>query len=452
MASESGLYWCETAWLGSALATPHVLVQVEAGAITGVLSGVECPAKATRLAGLTLPGLANAHSHAFHRALRGRTQVGNGSFWTWREQMYGLCERLDPDSYFRLARAVYGEMAMAGITCVGEFHYLHHGAGGTPYADPNAMSAALVAAAEEAGLRITLLDACYLHGGIGQVLNAQQRRFSDGDALAWAVRASEAVEALSGPAVRVGAAIHSVRAVDPAGIEVVAEWAERHDAPLHAHVSEQPAENDRCIEVYGVTPTALLAERGVLRRQFTAVHATHLAGADIGLYGAAGSTICLCPTTERDLADGIGPAWALRDAGAHLALGTDSNAIVDMFEEARAVELDQRLASQVRGLHDSVSLLRAATVQGHASLGWPEAGRIEVGAPADLVSVRMDTVRTAGASAHTLLETAVFAAGAADVHHVVAGGRVVVSDGRHCSIDVAAELGAVIGELVEGFS
>jgi len=440
-------FWCELAWLGGDTSTADVLVTAAGDRITEVVVGVPCPPEATRLAGLTLPGMANAHSHAFHRALRGRTQVGTGSFWTWRDQMYTAAQRLNPDSYFRLARAVYGEMAMAGITCVGEFHYLHHGPAGVPYADPNAMGAALTAAAHEAGLRITLLDTCYLHGGFGVEPNETQLRFSDGDALSWAARAS-AASSLESADVRVGAAIHSVRAVDAAAIEVVAAWAATRDAPLHAHVSEQKVENQQCIDAYGLTPTALLAERGALGDRFTAVHATHLAGSDIGLYGVHGCTICMCPTTERDLADGIGPALALRDAGSRLSLGTDSHAVIDMFEEARAVELDERLAAQVRGSHDAPSLMRAATANGHESLGWSDAGRIEVGMLADLVSVRMDSVRTAGSSALTAVESVIFAASAADVHHVVAGGVVIVSDGQHQRMDVARELASSIQEVM----
>lgn len=441
------LFWCELAWLGGDSATAAVLVTTTSDRITEIAVGVPCPPAATRLTGLTLPGMANAHSHAFHRALRGRTQAGTGSFWTWRDQMYTTAQRLNPDSYFRLARAVYGEMAMAGITCVGEFHYLHHGPGGVQYADPNAMGAALVAAATEAGIRITLLDVCYLHGGVGIEPNEPQQRFSDGDALTWAARAS-ATSSLASAGVRVGAAIHSVRAVDPATVEVVAAWAAASDAPLHAHVSEQKAENQQCIDAYGLTPTALLAERGALGSRFTAVHATHLAGSDIGLYGIHGCTICMCPTTERDLADGIGSALALRDAGARLSLGTDSHAVIDMFEEARAVELDERLAAQVRGSHDAPSLMRAATVQGHDSLGWADAGRIEVGMLADLVSVRMDSVRTAGSSVATAVESAIFAASAADVHHVVASGVVIVSDGHHQRMNVATELASSICEVM----
>ena len=447
-------YRCELAWLGDTAATaePDVVLEVDGSVLVGVTSAATTAAVAgrvddgdvVRLPGLTLPGLANAHSHAFHRALRGRTQAGSGSFWTWREQMYALAGSLTPDSYFELARAVYGEMVLAGVTGVGEFHYLHHGPDGTPYADANAMGAALAAAAGEAGLRITLLDTCYLQGGVTAGLKGAQVRFGDGDALSWATRASE-LDALVGQRVRVGAAIHSVRAVDPASMQIVAAWAAGRNAPLHAHVSEQPAENDQCHEAYGCSPTALLARHGVLSERFTAVHATHLSAADVALLGGHGCTTCFCPTTERDLADGIGPARALRDAGARLSLGSDSHAVVDLFEEARAVELDERLATNVRGGHDSVSLLRAATAAGHASLGWPEAGRLAVGAPADFVTVGLGSVRLAGTGPTTALDAVVFAATAADVRQVVVGGEIVVADGRHQRFDVAAELAHTIG-------
>ena len=278
-------YHCELAWLGGDRAERDVLVRVDGERITAVEPGATGPAAgATRLAGLTVPGFANAHSHAFHRALRGRTQRGAGSFWTWREQMYAVAATLDPDRYHRLARATFAEMALAGVATVGEFHYLHHGPGGEPYADPNAMGAALIAAAAEAGIRLTLLDTCYLRGGIGVEVDETQRRFSDGDALGWAARASALAD---GPGVRIGAAIHSVRAVDPAAIEIVAAWAAERGAPLHAHVSEQPAENEQCLAAYGCSPTQLLADRAALSDRFTAVHGTHTSEADHTLLGAA---------------------------------------------------------------------------------------------------------------------------------------------------------------------
>jgi len=422
------------------------VVEVEDERIAGVEAGAAAPPTgAVRLDGLTLPGFANAHSHAFHRALRGRTQRGGGSFWSWRERMYELAARLDPETYFRLARATYAEMALAGITAVGEFHYVHHGPGGEPYADPNETGKAMIAAAREAGIRITLLDACYLHGGIGEPLNEAQRRFSDGDAEAWATRAEALAEA---PGSRIGAAIHSVRAVDPDSCATVAAWAAAGERPLHAHVSEQPAENEACLAAHGVTPTGVLERAGALGPRFAAVHATHLSEADITGLGDSGCCCCLCPTTERDLADGIGPARALAEAGATLALGSDSQAVIDLFEEARAVELDERLASGERGRHDPVSLLRATTRDGHACLGWPRTGSIEPGATADLVSIGLDGVRLAGATPDSVLDAAVFAATSADVERVICGGREIVRDGAHVGLDVARELRDSIAEVL----
>jgi formiminoglutamate deiminase len=443
------LYWCEYAWLGGSTVSAGVHIEVEGDRISRVSTDEPLTPRAVRLNGLTLPGLANAHSHAFHRALRGRTQSGTGSFWTWRDQMYSLAGSLDPDRYYELSRAVYGEMVLAGITCVGEFHYLHHGRGGVRYADPNAMSAALVAGAHDAGIRMTLLDTCYLHGGIGVGPNDVQQRFSDGTAEAWAERV-EAAASLVSDDVRVGAAVHSVRAVDPDALDFVARWAHREGAPLHAHVSEQPAENEQCAEAFGCTPTELLGRSGALEERFTAVHATHLKPRDVSLLGARHNTVCMCPTTERDLADGIGPARALRDAGAWLSLGSDSHAVIDLFEEARAVELDERLSSRIRGQHDTLSLLAAATHQGHASLGWADAGQLLVGGIADLVTIRLDSVRTAGKSPDSVLETAVFAATAADVHHVVVSGQAVVTDGWHVRLDVAADLGRSVERVWAG--
>jgi formiminoglutamate deiminase len=356
--------------------------------------------------------------------------------------MYALAATLDPDTYFRLARATYAEMALAGITAVGEFHYLHHDPCGQHYNDPNEMGRALIAAANEAGIRMTLLDTCYLHGGFNEPPDEVQRRFSDGDADAWAQR----VDMLAtDPDAEIGAAIHSVRAVDPASCATVAAWAAGRERSLHAHVSEQPAENQGCLAAHGQTPTAVLAEAEALGPRFTAVHATHLTDADIGLLGGAGCCCCFCPTTERDLADGVGPARALIDAGVSLSLGSDSHAVIDILEEARAVELDERLATGERGHHDSVSLLRAATGNGHAAIGQA-GGRLEAGAPADLVTIELESVRLAGAVAETALESAVFAASAADVRDVIVGGRQVVSEGRHADLDVAAELRASIAE------
>ena len=445
--STATRYWCELAWLGGERAEAGVTVELDGDRIASVEPGSAAPPPdATRLRGLTVPGLANAHSHAFQRALRGRVQRGGGSFWTWREDMYALAGRLDPDAYLRLARATFAEMALAGVTAVGEFHYVHHAPDGRPYDDPNEMGRAVVRAAAEAGIRITLIDACYLHGGIGEPPAGAQRRFCDADAAAWAERAGALADRED---MRVAAAIHSVRAVDPESAEQVVAWAAARGTPLHAHVSEQPEEDRACLEAYGRRPLALLRDAGALELPFTAVHGTHFDADEAALLGEAGGWCCLCPTTERDLGDGIGPALALARAGTRLCLGSDSQAVIDPFEEARALELDERLSRGERGLHSTVELLRAASEHGHACLGWPDAGRIEPGARADLVTVGLDGVRLAGTAPETALEALVFAAGAGDVTRVIAGGREIVRDGAHVRLDVARELDQAIRELTK---
>ncbi|MFJ7180888.1 formimidoylglutamate deiminase [Streptomyces massasporeus] len=438
-------YWLEHAWLGDGV-EPGVALDVRDGRITAVRTGTPAPPPGAEvLRGLTLPGLANAHSHAFHRALRGAVQVGSGTFWTWREVMYATAGRLTPDSYHSLARAVYAEMALAGITAVGEFHYVHHAPGGTPYADPNAMGEALVEAAAEAGIRITLLDTAYLSSGFGQPPTAHQLRFSDGDAEAWAARCSLLKER---DHARIGAAIHSVRAVPADQLETVARWAEERRAPLHVHLSEQTAENEVCREVHGCTPTQLLALHGVLGPRTTGVHNTHLTAEDVSLIGGSGTGTCMCPTTERDLADGIGPAVALQNEGSPLCLGSDSHAVIDLLEEARAMELNERLRTRTRGHWTAAALLRAASAAGHAALGWEGAGALETGAPADFTTLALDSVRTAGPLPRLGAETAVFAASAADVSHTVVAGRHVVRDGVHCLVpDVPRALADAVQAL-----
>ncbi|MER6629640.1 formimidoylglutamate deiminase [Streptomyces sp. NPDC000987] len=440
-------YWLEHAWLGTHV-EPGVAVEVVDGRVTAVRRDTPAPPPgAAILRGLTLPGLANAHSHAFHRALRSTVQVGSGTFWTWREIMYATADRLTPDTYHALARAVYAEMALAGVTAVGEFHYVHHAPGGTPYADPNAMGEALIAAAAEAGIRITLLDAAYFSSGFGEPPGAHQLRFSDGHADAWAERCSVLKER---DHARIGAAIHSVRAVPAGQLATVARWAEQRNAPLHVHLSEQTAENDACRAAHGCTPTRLLADHGVLGRRTTGVHNTHLTDEDIALIGGSSTGTCMCPTTERDLADGIGPAAALQAAGSPLSLGSDSHAVIDLLEEARAMELDERLRTRTRGHWTAAALLRAASADGHAALGWDGAGRIGPGALADFTTIALDSVRTAGALPRLGAETAVFAATAADVRHTVVAGRHIVRDGAHTLVpDVPQALARAVAALRE---
>jgi formiminoglutamate deiminase len=426
------IFHAEYAWVSGTVAR-NVRIDTADGVITAVTPS--SPPSGQRLPGVVLPGFANVHSHAFHRALRGRTHAERGSFWTWRDLMYTVAGRLDPDTYFRLARAVYGEMALAGITAVGEFHYLHHQPDGTPYADPNAMGHAVIAAAAEAGLRITLLDTIYLSSTVdGAPLEGVQRRFGDGDPERWAERTAGLTAA---PHARIGSAIHSVRAVPARHLSKLV-----HRGPLHLHLSEQRAENEQCRAAHGCTPTELLDRHGLLGPGTTAVHATHLTDDDVKTLGGTGTGVCFCPTTERDLADGIGPARALVDAGAPLSLGSDSHAVLDMFEELRGVEMNERLASEQRGRFSTADLIGAAAR--HDALGWTDAGAIAPGRRADLVCVRLDSPRTAGLDP----QGAVYAATAADVTHVIADGRTIVADGRHASIDVPAALRESISELL----
>jgi len=440
------LWHAELAWLGPGRGVAErVLIEAEGERIAAVTEGADPPPGAARLDGITVPGLANGHSHAFHRALRGRTHRQGGDFWSWRELMFQVAGVLDPDRYLQLATAVYAEMALAGICAVGEFHYLHHGPAGRPYGDPNAMGEALAEAAGRAGIRLTLIDTCYLRAGLdGRPLAGAQVRFGDGDAGAWAERAGAFRER---PGVRVAAGIHSVRAVDEAAMATVAAWAADRAAPLHLHLSEQPAENQACLAATGRTPAALASSAGVLGPRTTAVHATHLTDDDITRLGASRTAVCLCPTTERDLADGVGPARALAAAGSPLCLGTDSNAVVDLFEEARAVELDERLVTGRRGHHDPADLLAAATGAGMAALGW-DGGRLAPGRLADLVTIGLGSVRLADARAAEVVDQVVFAASAADVTSVVVSGRQVVRDGRHLLVgDVPGALARAVAAL-----
>lgn len=422
-------WWAEWAWLGDPedeAAEAGVVLRSAGGVISAVASGVGAPpAGAEVLAGLTLPGLVNGHSHAFHRALR--ADGSGGDFWGWREAMYATAGVLDPDLLRDLARACFAEMALAGVTTVHEFHYLHQ---------PAEMDDAMVEAARDAGVRLVLMDTCYLRPGFDAgELDPVQRRFSDGDVDRWAARASAV--AARHPEVTVGAGIHSVRAVDEASMEAVAAWARARAVPLHLHLSEQRAENDACLAATRRTPAELCEDAGVLGPSTTAVHATHLAGADVTRLGGSGTAVCLCPTTERDLADGVGPAAALARAGSPLRLGSDSNAVVDLFEEARAVELDERLVTGRRGHHRAGDLLAAAAA----------GATLREGAAADLVTLSLDSPRLAGFEPSRAAAHAVFAASAADVESVVVGGRTVVSEGGHRTLDVPSELGRVLAEV-----
>jgi formiminoglutamate deiminase len=407
----SGRWHADQAWLG--YRAEDVLIEVEGGTIRAITAGVPAPAGATRLDGWTIPGLANVHSHAFQHSLRGRVEAGGGDFWAWRQEMYRAADIWDASDYLKFGMSVFREMLEAGITAVGEFHYLHR------YG--NGLGEALIGAAGQVGIRITLLDACYLRGGMDdRALDDVQKTFSDGDAEGWAHRMDELEE---GPGVRIGAAIHSVRAVDPASMRTVAEWARRRNAPLHIHLAEQPAEVEECLAVEGCTPTQLLAREGILGPDLTAVHAIHVNDEDTELLGANKVPICACTTTERDLGDRVGPIRALVDAGSPLCLGSDSNAVIDILEEARGLELDQRRATGRRVLHQPEELFRAATVDGMKALGW-DAGALRPGMLADFVTIGYEPPVL---WRYFDLGYLMFGCSARDVTNVVVGGKTVVS-------------------------
>lgn len=387
---------------------------------------------------LSVPAPVNAHSHAFHRILRGRTHDHGGDFWVWREQMYSAAARLTPEAYEQLATAVYAEMVCAGYSAVGEFHYLHHQPGGAPYRD-HEMERALARAAHTAGIRLVLLDTLYLQGGLSPEgaplpLSEIQRRFCDGTAEDWAARWESLAAAIhqedrGAGLVTLGAAVHSLRAVPADQLAVVAELSRMHpEAPLHIHLSEQPAENRAVQAAYAATPAEILADAGLLGPRLSAVHATHLRESDIQLLGESGSTVVMCPTTEADLADGIGPARRLADAGAHLALGSDQHAVIDPYLEMRALEHGERLATGSRGRFSPQQIGCAARAGGLRSLS--------LGENQDCLTVCADSVRTAGSRAEQLVLTAT----SADVDQVYIAGRVRAEGGIHTELGDPAQL------------
>jgi formiminoglutamate deiminase len=407
----SGIWHADQAWLGHR--AEDVLIEVENGRIKAVTEGAVASRGAIALHGWTIPGLANVHSHAFQHSLRGATESGGGDFWEWRQQMYRAAEGWTAVDYLKHCRRVFREMLQAGITAVGEFHYLH--------ALGNELGEAVTQAAVQEGIRITLIDACYLHGGVdGRPLEGAQKSFSDGDADRWAQR-MDSFE--GGEGVRIAAAIHSVRAVDAPAMRVVAAWARKRKAPLHIHLAEQPAEVDECLAVEGCTPTQLLEREGILGADLTAVHAIHVDDDDIAVLGRHKVSICACPTSERDLGDRVGLLHRLADAGTPLCVGSDSNAVIDSFEEARGLELDQRRATGRRILHQPEALYRAATIDGMRALGW-EAGELKPGMLADFITV--DQQRLAPERPLDL-GYLMFACSARDVVSVVVGGHTVVS-------------------------
>ncbi|MCQ1996161.1 formimidoylglutamate deiminase [Arthrobacter sp. zg-Y1171] len=433
--------WCEAGWYEGSIRAGIRLTVDSAGEVTAAVPGTDAGPGDLVLSGVVYPAAANAHSHAFHRVLRGRTHT-DGDFWSWREQMYSAAGTLTPELYEQLATAVFAEMVVSGYTSVAEFHYVHHVPDGSAYPG-HAMELALARAAVAAGIRLTLLDTCYLSGGFGPggsgtPLDARQQRFGDADADAWLERFASLQAAVGErfdpEQVSVGAALHSIRAVPEAAL---ARIAERLPAgiPLHIHLSEQPQENADCLAATGLTPTGLLHRHGLLGPRLSAVHATHLTDADIALLGQAGATAVFCPTTEADLADGLGPAGALRNAGAALALGSDQHAVVDPWLEMRALEYGERMRTGRRGAFTPAELHAAASDAGTAAQARTAPG-LEPGKACDLMAVDPHSLRTTGSRPDQLA----FSATAADVTAVVVGGRLRARNGSHTSLGNPATL------------
>lgn len=338
---------------------------------------------------IRLPAFATAHSHAFQRGMRGQAQrrgpEGVDDFWSWRTSMYELAERLTPESIYDISRIAYRELRRAGVLYVGEFHYVHHQRGGTPYEERTLLSDAVIRAAKDEGLRIALLRVVYARAGAGRPPEGAQLRFADED-LDDAFSDIETLRAryADDPEVRIGIAPHSVRAVPPSWLPEIARFANERALPLHMHVAEQPAEIEACLAETQKRPVELLAEAGVLSDRFVAVHATHLMPHEADLLGEARAFACLCPTTERDLGDGLPDVGALRGAGARLCTGVDSHVLTDPFEEMRGIELGERLRTQKR-VTDRLSeiaaeaLWHAASHEGARAIGFPASeGSLEI--------------------------------------------------------------------------
>ncbi|GAC1346172.1 MAG: formimidoylglutamate deiminase [Ktedonobacteraceae bacterium] len=364
-----------------------------------------------------LPGFVNVHSHIFQRALRGHTHrplSKEDTFWTWRNAMYAQAQRLDPDTLYQLALPTYREMLRAGYTTVGEFHYLHHQPGGRPYANPNAMSEALLEAGREAGIRIVLLMTAYAQAGFSQPPAENQRRFCDASLETFLTR----VDALRLKGVPVGVAPHSVRAVPEHWFRAIADYSHTYHLPLHVHADEQRAEIEQCQAAYNCTPIELLERFGALSSSTTIIHATHANDHEIALLAQYGSHVCVCPTTEGDLGDGIAPYAALMKAKIPLSIGSDSNTRLDPLEELRWAEYSARMRYQRRRvlIADELAspgplLLNYGTRCGAQALGL-QTGSIAPAMSADFSAVDIKHPAMIGWNAEDFLDTLFFGASA----------------------------------------
>lgn len=392
-----------------------------------------------------LPGLVNAHSHAFQRVIRGRTehrsQHTTDSFWTWREEMYQAANRLTPEEVYAASRMAFLEMALAGITAVGEFHYLHHAPDGTPYSDPSLLEREVIRAARDVGIRIALLRVAYARAGYQKEPDPQQVRFIENSPEIYLKNLEQLLDApeLQEGAAWIGVAPHSVRAVPLDYLKTIVEFAGARGLVVHMHVAEQPAEVEACMKEYGRPPVALLDTEGLLSARFTAVHGIYVTPEAISAMARNRANVCACPTTERNLGDGVIPVDAYFNAGVAVSLGSDSQIQIDLLEDARELEYHLRLQRTARNIlatddTDESALARrlfsCATTSGAASIGF-EGGNLEPGAPADFFTVDLDDPSIAGASADNLLANIVFSLQRTAVRDVIVGGKRIVAGGRH---------------------
>jgi formimidoylglutamate deiminase len=411
------------------------IVKLTAHADSSLDKVIELPGKAL------MPGFVNAHSHSFQRLIRGKSEsrtVSGKDFWSWRRTMYHAAAQVNPQEIYDVARMAFLEMALAGTTTVGEFHYLHTSADGRPYEDPNLLSKQVIAAAQSVGVRIVLLRTAYLRSGYELPLDPGQTRFFEStrdfllnmDALLKGFPANS-------PEVRFGVAPHSIRAVPLADLEEVAAWSRARKLPLHMHVAEQIAENAACIREYGYTPVELLSRNRVLGPDFTAVHSIHINSSEIEMLSQAEATICSCPTTERNLGDGVIAADRVMRAGIRVALGSDSQAQIDPLEDARELDYHLRLRDQERAILDQIEgetvasrLFACATVNGARALSVPT-GEFTSGSFADCFTVDLDDLSIAGHSAADLLPIIVFSLNRSAIRDVIVNGKFIVRDQQH---------------------
>ena len=437
-----------------------VRVEVDGGTVVSVEAGASASG-CTTLSGIAVPGMPNLHSHAFQRGMAGLAErrgpeagPGSGdSFWTWRAVMYGFLGRLSPDDVEAIAAQAYIEMLESGLTVVGEFHYLHHGPDGRPYADPAEMAGRLVRAAAAVGIGLTILPAYYARGGFGDAPPGPgQRRFvTDPDGFGRLLERTRA-HAAAWPGTVVGVAPHSLRAAPPDHLPAVVALAE--GGPVHIHAAEQVREVEECLAATGRRPVEILLDLLPREGRCCLIHATHMTQAETAGLARSGMVAGLCPVTEASLGDGIFPGEAFLKAGGRFGIGTDSNVAIDAVGELRGLEYSQRLGGRARNVMTTMpgestgTRLFAEALAGGAAALAQFMGAIAPGARADLVLLDADHPVFAAAGPETWLDAWLFCGSRELVRTVVAGGEIVVENGRHRDRErVASRYRAVMKRL-----